>query len=238
MNKSYKKNILKQLQHNLKTKNNSELKFINIFEDILINKGEIIISKINNILSKTSNKVFAKNCLIKEVNYKDSKIFLNNNHLQGFINSSVSLGLYYKDELISLMNFGKERKALGNKKSEKNNWELLRFCNKLNYSIVGGASKLLKYFKDNYKPKYIVSYCDKNWSVGNLYEKLNFNKVSETESNYWLCKDGKRNHRFTFRKDKLVKMGYNKNKTEVEIMEKLGYNRIYDCGSIKFELML
>lgn len=29
--------------------------------------------------------------------------------------------------------------------------------------------------------------------------------------------------------------GFDKNKTEKEITKELGYNRIYDCGSLKFK---
>jgi hypothetical protein len=44
-----------------------------------------------------------------------------------------------------------------------------------------------------------------------------------------------RHHRFTFRKSELVRMGHDKNKTEPQIMTDLGYARIWDCGSLKYE---
>ena len=45
----------------------------------------------------------------------------------------------------------------------------------------------------------------------------------------------KRHHRFGFTKQKLVKLGHDSNKTEVEIMHELGYYRIWDCGHLKYE---
>jgi hypothetical protein len=41
-------------------------------------------------------------------------------------------------------------------------------------------------------------------------------------------------YRFKFRKDILVKEGFDKNKTESQIMIDRGYYRIYDCGNAKF----
>ena len=45
-----------------------------------------------------------------------------------------------------------------------------------------------------------------------------------------------RYHRFNYRKDILVKEGYNSSNTEWEIMQMKGFDRIWDCGSMKFEL--
>jgi hypothetical protein len=117
---------------------------------------------------------------------------------------------------------------------------MLRFCNKLNTSVIGGASKLLKYFINNYKPKSILTFADRRYSNGSLYEKLGFKHVGNTKPNYWYFKKGnlKREYRFKFRKDVLVREGYDKNKTEHEIMTEREYLCIYDCGNMKFNLIL
>ncbi len=95
----------------------------------------------------------------------ESKIFLDENHIQGNCISKYRYGLYYNNELISLMTFGKSR--------FKDEFELLRFCNKLGYNVVGGASKLFFHFlKDHEEIKEVISYADRRWSVGNLYFKL------------------------------------------------------------------
>ena len=132
------------------------------------------------------------------------------------------------------MTFGKLRKNLGNKHIE-GKYELLRFCNKLNTNVVGGASKLFKYFIKEYEPIEIVSYADRRWSKGNLYEKIGFTKVSITEPSYYYIVNHVRKNRIEYQKHKLVAMGYDSNKTEKQIMKELGYKRIYDCGTIKFE---
>jgi hypothetical protein len=131
------------------------------------------------------------------------------------------------------MTFGNLRKSLG-QKSKEDSWEMLRFCNKIGTSVTGGASKLFNYFIKNYKFNNIISYSLNSYSSGDLYKKLKFKFKGETGVNYFWCKNGIRYHRFNFRKDKLVKIGYDKNKTEVEIMSDLSYYRVFDCGSKKW----
>jgi len=209
---------------------------LHIFEDEWNYKQEIVKSIIKNKLKINDNtNIFARNTIIKNVNSQIAKKFLNDNHIQGNVNSKVSLGLYYKDELVSLMCFSKGRIIIGGKKNE---WELTRFCNLINTNVVGGASKLFNYFVKEYSPEKVVSYSDIRLFDGGLYEKLNFKRISQSKPNYWYVINGIRYHRFNFRKSILVKEGYDKNKTEKEIMFERKYYRIYDCGAIRWEYSL
>jgi len=166
--------------------------------------------------------------------YKLVREFLENNHLQGFVGSKIKLGLFFENELINLMTFGKRRVAMGKKSSNEGEFKLLRFCNKLNTNVLGGASKLFKYFKENYIPKEITTYADRSHSNGELYEQLGFKFIGKTTPNYYYIIDGIKHHRFNFRKDKLVKEGFNSNKTKHEIMINRNIFRIYDSGNLKF----
>jgi hypothetical protein len=56
-----------------------------------------------------------------------------------------------------------------------------------------------------------------------------------TNVNYYYIKNGKKYNRFSFRKDVLISKGFDKSKTEACLMKELGYTRIYDCGSMKYE---
>ena len=92
--------------------------------------------------------------------------FLDNNHVQGYTHASTSLGLYHNNELISIMTFGKNRF-----KKNSNELEMVRFCNKLNTTIIGGASKLFKHFVNNYNDSGldIISFADRRFFDGKLY---------------------------------------------------------------------
>jgi hypothetical protein len=213
------------------------IRLIHIFEDEWLFKKEIVKSRLKNMLGLTPNKVYGRKCVIKEVIPKEAKIFLENNHIQGNVNSKIRLGLYYNGILIGLMTFGGLRKNLGNKTNE-NIYELFRFCNLSNYVIIGGADKLLKHFIKHYKPKEIISYADRRWSQGDLYNKLNFIFSHNTKPNYFYLVNDKRENRFNYRKDMLIKEGFDKNKTEHDIMLERKLYRIYDCGSICFKIKM
>jgi hypothetical protein len=132
------------------------------------------------------------------------------------------------------MTFGKLRKNLG-QKSEKNSYELLRFCNKLNYVVVGAASRLFKYFLDIYNPNRVISYADKMWSnQDSMYSKIGMNYLDDSKPSYYHIIGAYRKNRFLYRKDVFLKIGFDKSLSEYEICNKLGICRIYDCGSIKF----
>lgn len=209
------------------------IRLVQIYEDDWVNKNNIVKSRVLNLLGK-SKKLYARKCEIKELTTNNYRKFVSENHIQGYVGSSVKLGLFYENELVSVMSFGKLRKSLGNKHKE-GSWELLRFCNKLNTTVVGGASKLFKHFIKNFEVSDIISYADRSWSSGDLYYNLGFCLSHETKPNYYYIIDRVRVNRYNFRKDKLISEGYDPNKTERQIMLDRGIYRIYDSGSLVFK---
>lgn len=203
---------------------------IHIFENEWKLKQNIVKSRLNNLLGIYSMTIFARKCQIKNVESQTSRQFQDNNHIQGKVNASVNIGLFYNDELISLMTFGKCR---FNKKYE---WELLRFCNKLGYHIPGAAGKLLKFFERNYHPKSLISYADRRWSQGKLYNALGFELDHISKPDYWYFKNLILESRIRYQKHKLKEIldKFDDNKTEVENMIDNGYHRIFDCGNLVY----
>lgn len=176
-----------------------------------------ILNHLDNILHLNENKIYARKCMIREVDVAEKNRFLNENHIQGKDSASIKLGLYYNDELVSLMTFCYPRF------SKKYNWELSRFCSKHNYNVIGGASKLFKYFVDNYMKdgEVIVSYSDIAKTTGKIYNTLNFEFVNDAEPNYiWWKADDDYKTRYQCQ---MV--------NERIIMESNGYIKIYDCGN-------
>ena len=223
----------KDKDYHLKKTNDCEgkgIRLIHIFEDEWRDKKEIIKSMLRNLLGMTEDTVYARKCSIGMVDKEEKKKFLNENHIQGNIASSIDIGLYYNGELVSLMCFGKPRINLGRKTYSEGEYELLRFCNKINTRITGGATKLFKYFLKEYSPITITSYCDRRWSVGGLYGILGFKFHHNSHPNYYYVEGSNRKNRFKYRKSELVKEGYDKDKSEREIMQERGIKRIYDCG--------
>lgn len=219
--------------HIRKTKDCSAIgvNLLHIFEDEWVNKKDIVLSIIKNRVGLSEKKLFARKCEIKALTNKEIKNFLNENHIQGYAFSSINLGLIYGGELVSVMTFGKGRISLNADRSE---WEMVRFANKINHSVIGGASRLFKFFIQNYNPSKVHTFSDIRLFDGRLYETLGFTKKHETKPNYWYVVNKKRFHRFNFRKSKLVSEGFDPNKSEFEIMRERNINKIYDCGNIKW----
>ena len=218
---------------------NKGIQLITIWEDWIIHKPEIVRSIILNKLGMTSSTIYARKCIIKEVSTKDSNEFLNKNHIQGKTYASIKLGLYYNDELVSLMTFGKKKGCMGNTNKTLNEFELSRFCSKLNTYVIGGASKLLKYFINNYNPKSIYSFSSNDISNGNLYKQLGFQSTNKINTAYWYINmnDMQRYHRTTFTKDRIIAMGLaspDKQWKEKDIMRENRYLQIYDSGQMKW----
>ena len=211
-------------------KNNHNIDIIHVFENEWIFKKEIIKSLILARLGISSKIIYGRNCEIKNVN--NIKEFLDNNHIQGYVPSNINYGLYYDDELVSLMTFGKSRFN----KSYK--YEMLRFCNKLNTKIHGGFSKLLNKFIKDYGNE-LITYCDKRLFSGNVYETNGFKLIGNSNPNYFYTKNYiNLENRMKFQKHKLKNLfeNFNPELTEWENLKINGYDRIWDCGNLIYTL--
>lgn len=214
---------------------NEGIRLIHIFEDEWVCKNTICKSRICNLLGVIDTKIYARKCEIREVSYHDAMRFLDENHIQGKAMSSINIGLYYNNELVELVTFGKQRINVGGKKKD-NSYELIRLCTKLDTNVVGGASRLFKYFVKNYNPHTVISYADRRWSVGGIYNKLNFVLKHTSQPSYFYVMNKKRVNRYSMRKDILVsKYGCPIDMTEKEFCYSKGWYRIYDCGCLCYE---
>ena len=197
-------------------------------------KRRKILDMLRRMINPSSNIiVYARKTELREVGSSESTEFLEENHLQGSINSSINYGLYYNNKLVALMTFGKPR---FNKEYQ---WELHRLAYKNGVIVVGGADKLFKHFIKENNPTSIISYCDISKFDGHVYPRLGFKATLSdiTEPNYmWV-----ESHtnialpRYKTMKHKLLAAGLGTpDMTENDIMESLGYTKVYDCGNLRF----
>jgi len=220
-------------------------KLIHIFEDEWIKNKDIVKNKLLVLFNKTDNfiKIGARKVLIKEIDSKNKSTFLNENHIQGNDKSHIYYGAYYDNMLIGVMTFKNNRNMTKNKYNE---YELSRFATKLGYLIQGLASKILKRFISDYKPNSVISFADIRWTpnTDNLYDKLGFKLVNINKPNYYYYNSKvdkyRRFHKFNYGKSNIFKKHPNVDlsKTEKELMEELGFSRIWDCGLYKYEIVL
>lgn len=235
---------LKYNYHQMKTQlcEDKGIFLFHIFGSEWTYSREIIVSMLRNLLGKNINKVYARQCQVKEVSAADCATFLNANHRQGNTNSPIRLGLFYNDELVSVMTFGKMRQSIGTDASDLSDcWELVRFCNKLNTSVVGGASKLFTYFVKQYQPSRIRSFSDRAHTRGNLYKQLGFTEVRKSDPGYvWV--DSRTDisyHRYSAQKQNIKQFLHEDdidlNRSEKQIMEEHGFLQVFDSGTILWE---
>ena len=206
-----------------------------IFENEYLDetKRKIWMSKINTKLGELnklgkSRKIYARKCTVKEPDPSATREFFTRTHLQGNCTSTVKLGLYYEGVLVSCMTF---------RKHPKYEWEIARFSTELNTVVVGAASKLLRQFELRYKPQMLMSFANRRWSTGHLYEELGFNLIGTTAPNYFYFKENENilYHREKFQKHKLVHLdGVDPQKSERQNMFNLGYRVIFDSGNKKY----
>jgi len=180
-----------------------------IWEDDWLWKNDIVKSMISNKLGLSKIRIGARKC---KVNYIDNKEivyeFLQKNHLQGKCQFSFAVGLFFNDELLSVMCFIKRSSYL----------ELNRYCTKIDYVISGGASKIFKEVKK--KDSEIVTFSDNSYSTGKIYESLGFKKCTDLKVDYSYLVEGIRRHKFNFRK------------------KENQHPKIWDAGKIKYRWSL
>lgn len=184
--------------------------------------------KIIALIKNPKNKVFARKCKLIELDRKFAKSFYEKYHIQNYCNNlSINYGLVYDNKVIYAISFGDPRY------NDNYEYEIVRMCSHPDYSIVGGASKLLHKFIYDYHPKSIISYCDIAKFTGLTYEKLNFKKIySSNPSIHW----SKNKVQYTdnlLRKlgaDKLLGTDYGKGTNNQLIMLNEGFLPVPDCG--------
>lgn len=236
--------------HLNKTKlmNSKNYSLIHIFEDEWELKKDIVKSKLIQIFGKNNlEKIYARKCEIKKINKSEKDVFLNKNHIQGADNSNIFLGAFFNNNLVAVMTFDNKR-SMSKKQNDDNSYELLRFATDINYRVIGIASKILNYFINEYKPDNIISFADRRWTLdkdNNLYTKIGFKltNILRPDYSYYNPKIDRlrRFHKFGFGKKSIKKKYpniYSDEKTEWQMMQEAGYDRIWDCGKFCYELDL
>lgn len=210
--------------------NEQGIELITLFEDEWEQRRDRVERTILYKLGLSNKGIFARKLQIKECDDTTAKKFLNEYHLLGYVSSKVNLAAYDDiGNIVGLMSFGHTTRQ------SKYQWELKRFVTD-GRSHPGLASKLFKHFITHYDVDNIVTFADLRWFSGEVYEKLGFVYDGFVNVDYQYVIGNSRKHKSSFRKQRISKkFGLNiQGKTEKELMETLGYKRIWDCGKKRF----
>jgi len=208
---------------------NNGIQLIQIPEHLWNQKQDICKSIILHAMGQTPNKIYARNCSVEQITSDEMKTFLKEHHLQGSVVGSIKLGLKFKNELIGVMLFGKSRFH------KESIIELLRFAVKKYTHVPGGASKLFTAAYLKYNLTKVLTYSDRDISVGGIYRELKFDYSHTTPPGYKYLNTTNNQiySRHQFQKHKLPsKLNvFDGSLSEEQNMNINGYYRIYDSGN-------
>ncbi len=128
------------------------------------------------------SSVFARNCEVRRIDKAEARTFLEETHSYGYAACRYRYGLFLKhtDSLIAVATFSNARRWVKDGK-EIRSYEWTRYASVPFVRISGGMGKLLKAFINEVNPDDIMSYADLEWSEGEVYRTLGFQRESEKE---------------------------------------------------------
>ena len=206
---------------------------LHIWEDDWYNRKDIIKDYIKSKLGLCSKRIYARKCHVREIDAHTARLFVDSNHIQGYSNATYKIGLFYDDVLVSVMLVGKLRDMMGSKPKE-GHYEIYRVVSREDTEVVGGFSKMLKYFERTYNPECIITYGDLCYTLGNVYLKCGFTDEGLSSPCYSWQINGVRYHRSNFMKCKLEECKKDPSLTEDQVMRSRHAYKVWDAGKIKF----
>lgn len=176
--------------------------------DEIFFKKDIVKSMILNYFG-IAEKLNARSGNVTKISSEHARLFFRNNHLMGAHPSSTNYGLFIGERLVSVMAVKRTGEGI----------EISRFASEVFTNIRGAFSKILKQITQDYKPKYIESFCDRRYSSGKSYLANDFIEIGTSLG--WCWTDGKE----TFNRLRC---------TKDEQAQKLGWKKIFDAGQSKY----
>ena len=205
---------------------------INVWAHELADKRDIIESMMNHQLGK-SKKIHARKLDAVTISAQASSAFLNVTHLDGSARATLHYGLVDNDVLVMVMTIGKSRF------SKHHDFEIIRMATMLNHVVVGGASKLLNFAKQDITGN-LLTYSDRRIGNGNAYRQAGFTHLGQTQPGYFWMKGDKILSRYATQKHKLIKLfgDVDLSKSESKIMHEHGWIKVLDFGHDRWEMKI
>lgn len=177
-------------------------------------------------------KFFARNTEIQVLNLTQAKIFLEDNHIQGFANGSYYLGLTEKgtpEKLLAVLVLKNEAGTNGKVLN------IIRYATAAN--MVGGFTKLLSYAAKTYVPDSFITFSDNCVSDGGLYKNNGFIVDKELKPDYMYVIKGERKHKFSYRIKRFIndpELLWEESLTESQLAKLNNLPRIWDAGKTRW----
>lgn len=209
---------------------------INLWEDIWLNRKQQVLARFTSLLgnNKTCYGRETKCVLLPK---KEADNFFITNHLMGFTNAFLSIGLHKQGDLLAVASFGKpvHMKSRG---QDYFSAELIRFATLAGTTIAGGLSKLVGCFLKQHVVNDVMTYADRDWSIGAGYPKIGFQFHSYTPPQTIYVNTSSHQRFFLHRlPPKIQQQIAEADEPEADLLlKKLGYEKIFNTGNNKYYL--
>jgi hypothetical protein len=206
--------------------NQNGFRLVQIFENEWKHKKDQVQSFLLSALGLNEKTVGARKCLVRQIEKKQAKEFLESFHIQGAGQIETALALFHEEKIIAVASFVRHHR-------NRKDWVLSRWCCAKNCTIQGGLSKIMKaFFESDPTIKKVISWSDNRWSNGNGYLKSGWELDGELPPDYFYY-GTKGEHRGRIvskqsRKKSVVKTP--SGMTEHQHSMNDGLLRIYDAG--------
>lgn len=194
-------------------------------------------------------KINARSCEVRQVKVGELREFFGANHIQGHCGTgSLALALFFEDEIVAAMVFGKGTNQRGAARvGRQGAWTLSRYAT--SRVVRGGFQKLLKHGRDLIGWGHdIVSFSANDYFGGETYEKAGFELDAELPPDYQVYhpRNGLRHKSHWQRRlipARMAEVGWEGSfdpetdpRTEWEVEDEVGAVRVWDSGKIRWRL--
>lgn len=208
------------------------IRLLHFWDFEIISKMDLVLDIIKSALG-LCEKIAARKCKVEKISKIEAIEFCEKYHLNGSVNFSFSVGLYYNNQLLGCMLLGKSRFGIN-----RDSLEIIRMCFKSNYQIQGGISKMVSYVKATVKTD-IISYQDGRLGFGKSYANSGFKLIKRLSPNYIYIKGQviiSRQKAMKYKLKKLLGNSFDPVLTEKENMSNNGWLICYDAGHLLWKI--
>lgn len=213
----------------------SNIRYIGIFEDEWLEKPDIIKTYFKNLLRAQQDQIKLRPqkvevCYTQGLSQNGVKLLKEHHYIGNTHTIQDCWEIKYNNETIGLVGIG-----LPSRQNISENYEIKRICLNSSYKIPGVWSYIFKNYIQKYYKKgiSITTFSDNRRDLGSLYEKLGFKCIKKNRPDFYWCKGQKREHKSKFKmNDKIRTTG----KSEIQYWEDLNYYRVFDCGKTKWRI--
>ncbi|SMC96392.1 hypothetical protein [Pedobacter africanus] len=158
---------------------------LQLWQDVWYSRSAQVLGRIKSVLG-LNKRLYGRKAKVVSINQQQADDFLNDNHLQGSAKSRYKYALVLEGELIAVACFSNVRymkKIAPGYRSV----ELIRFATRIGFTVTGGFTRLLKHLIKTIGPDDVMSYADRDWSLGNAYQQAGFKLTEVTlPASIWL----------------------------------------------------